>query len=327
MSITCALALLALGQPIQSQDRTVIREWTYYPNFNSIETIAGGVHAWHSFVGSTDGHAYGTLRLDFPLDTLSWEIQFRLRFGELGTVPARLELRAGGTRFLLFAADASTGKATAALAERVVYSDDAGDDWRNVRIIGSAEGIELTVNGRSAGSVPETGVPDLLVFGGVKGLVGRQTEAWLKLDSIQYRLLTESAKPSAPIGRGSSSLSIELVSLKQAMSGSGEAAKAWRWIAGAKVTNFGKSDVDLAAMPSIKLVTEDYREHMLLPLRWDESLQMHVVRTPGESLLRPGESQVVEFVSGAPSPIPSAKPVRAEWTGPSGAAQLKLPPP
>lgn len=330
MTLASALvASLMLPALQQGPDKTITREWIYYPNDNGIETIAGGVHVWHASESETDAHSYAVLRLDLPVSTANWDIQFRVRFGEAGNVPSRVELRVGGTRFLEVNADKASGQIKAILGSKTVYTSEADEAWRSFRITGSESGLALSLYGKQIAVDPTKGAPDILVFGGRKGAVGRQTEAWLKLDSVQYKVPTAVPGKNPPEARPKS-LSAELTSLRQVDSVSMPELgpdKGWRWMARLKVKNDGPADLDVADLGTVRLLTDDYRENVLGPVRLDPAQGTYVPIGSGERTVPKGGTLEVVYVSSSVAALPSGKPVRVELRSSSGTQNLPLPPP
>jgi len=330
--MTLAAALIAsvmLPALQQGPDKTITREWIYYPNDNGIETITGGVHVWHASDFETDAHSYAVLRLDLPVSTANWDIQFRVRFGVVGTVPSRVELRVGGTRFLEVNADKASGQIKAVLGTKTVYTAPVDDAWRAFKITGSETGLALSLYGKQIAVDPTKGAPDILVFGGMKGAVGRQTEAWLKLDSVHYKVPTAVPGKNPP-GAGVRPFSADLASLRQVDSAAMPEFgpdKGWRWMARLKVRNDGPADLDVADLGTIRLLTDDYRENVLGPVRLDPVQGTYVPIGSGEKTVPKGGTLEVVYVSSSVAPLPSGKPVRVELRSSSGTQNLPLPPP
>ncbi len=330
--------LIVAASALAAQDvsRPIGREWVYYPNSNGIESRGKDVHVWHSAEGPVADHAVGVLRLDFPKKASSFELEFRVRFGAPGDVPTGVELWSGASKPLEVLADPSGGKLRVVTSGKELASQELDDVWRSFRVEGDEKRTRIWLYGKLIGESPSRGLPDMLLFGARKGREGIQTEAWLRLDRLAYRVDTEGPVPAGPrMASGKSGaegpqelgIEAELADLRQtsALGGDGE-LKAWRWTAIVRIRNGGSQALDLAELPELRVLTDDYREHLCRPARSAASGDLEPWEK-GRRAIKPGETEDVTFVAVAGSPTPSGRPSRVEL-GPRGrAALLALPPP
>lgn len=319
-----AFPALALTGPLlqsgQEARRTLGREWSFHPNGNGIESDQRGVHVWR--IGEQPGHkhAFGVARLDFLKGTTEYEIEFRVRFGRPGDIPSRVELWSGSQKPLQVVAGGNKPAIQVAIGGKLVFAEPADDVWRAYRVVGSQDFVKLFLYGKEIAGGPARGLPDILVFGSPDESFGIQGEAWLKVDRVTFRV----PQPDDPM-LALENLRAEVLELRQRQITDSSGEK-WRWIGSLRVTNAGKTSIDLSVMPEIRVVSNDYRESVCFAVKELAGDEAFARLSSGERILAPGEATRV-FFAGPLSAVADGPPSSVDF-GPIGKAKkLVIPPP
>jgi ankyrin repeat protein len=163
-------------------------KWHLNAGDNAIVETTTGIHVWQKATQDTDKPSQGTLSIPFDSRAQSWSIEFAIRFGKLQSVGAFVELTDGKKPFFFLGADGIYGGMGADLSGKRVWNRKGDGDWHTVKLSATRNNLEVSIDGNPVGTVSTGRIPTQLTFGSRTTAKGKQTEAWLRLDTLSCSL-------------------------------------------------------------------------------------------------------------------------------------------
>jgi hypothetical protein len=160
--------------------------WTYCQGENTLESDPQFLHAYHSAEGVVQDPSYATMSLSLPPTCTEYEVLFRMKIAETGSIPSGVVLLNGDKPVVSLLTDAF-GRTVSASPKTLAHTK-VDSQWHEYSIRWREHKVEVTADGQQVGSGYCDGIPNLLQFGGRAGKKGIQTEAYFEWVGLNYNV-------------------------------------------------------------------------------------------------------------------------------------------